>query len=522
MRLDGHIDLCEAGRISGWARDADVPGAMLALEVFIGPESVGRCVANRARPDLRAAGKGDCGFDFIPPAPLAPGARDRVVLRADGSTLVLVNNYGGPQPDPFALPAPAAGTRFRRAVLHIGTEKTGSTSLQRFLAVNRPRLMDAGVYVPHMLAPAPDLANHSDLVLAAMADWRLDDGLRVARGIADMAALEALRVDLAVGFADEMAAVPAHCTTLFISSEHCHSRLLLLHEVAAVRCMLASYCAEIEIWVYLRPQHALAASQYAMHLLAGVPDAEMLPRLPYPDCYTRPRITSAEYFDYAHLLSRWAAIFGRAQMRPVLVEAGGQAGFNVIDDALERLDLAGCDFVPVGREATNVSAQAQLFLMRLNRAMAEQAPEDSVWAAQWVAERLRRSAPGQGVQASRAEILAFMAQFAASNSRVWAEWFPERAALFEAPPVDAVAGCCGRSGSDGRPARDPAGHEPPVSPAMFVQLSAKPLHAVPDLSLFVARCGLRRSADRRIKILLSLPGRECLALAGERSRIGQI
>jgi hypothetical protein len=231
-----------------------------------------------------------------------------------------------------------------------------------------------------------------------------------------------------------MARIPAHCTTLLLSSEHCHSRLQLLHEVAAVRRFLAGYCAEVEIWVYLRPQHLLAASQYGMHLLAGVGDAEMLPPLPYPDGYPFARITNAEYFDYAHLLSRWAAIFGRAQLRPMLMEPGSRAGGDVVEDMLLRLGIGMSGMTPVTREATNVSARAQRFLVAFNRAMARRAPSQAVWAAQWVAARLRQCEPGSGVSPPPTAAVAFMEQFAVGNEQVRREWFPERKSLFRADP----------------------------------------------------------------------------------------
>jgi len=48
-------------------------------------------------------------------------------------------------------------------ILHIGTEKTGSTSIQRYLAKNRVRLREAGVLFPL----APGLDNQRALTAAA-------------------------------------------------------------------------------------------------------------------------------------------------------------------------------------------------------------------------------------------------------------------------------------------------------------------------------------------------------------------
>ncbi len=442
MRLEGNIEGCEAGLVSGWACDADAPGVALRLEVRVGSARIGGCVAGQARADLGAAGKGDCGFVFVPAVPLSAADRDRLNVRVVGGGHVLIDGFGGPQPDPYGgAEVAAAALRFRRAVLLIGTEKTGSTSLQRFLAVNRERLMAAGLFVPVSLAPPnlapPNLApeegvlNHSDLVTACLAEWRDEDGLRLARQVAGAAAVAAFRAEVAARFAEEVARAPGRCDTLFISSEHCHSRLLLLHEVADVRRFLAPYAERIEVWVYLRPQHELAASQYAMHLLGGAGDAEMLPVLPYPEGYRRARITSWEYFDYAHLLARWAAIFGRAQVHPRLFQAGSLRNGDVVDDVLHRLGISGDGLTPVAREVGNVSPRGQRFMVRFLRGMGARAPADAAWAAGWVAERLRASEPGGGVLPTRGAVAAFMEQFAVSNERVRAEWFPERAALFD-------------------------------------------------------------------------------------------
>jgi hypothetical protein len=427
MRLDGNLDTCTPGHVSGWARDADRPGLPLALEVWSGRTRLGDCVADTARADLTRHGIGPHGFAFTPAQLLAAAELDGLHLRAEGCGEALFDAYGGAQPNPFLLPPPPrpASARFRRCVLHLGTEKTGTTSLQRFLALNRERLLAQGVLVPVSLVP-PDEAgglNHSDLVALALADWRLDDSLRRARGIADAAALARFRAGSTAALAAEFATAPAGCTTLLLSSEHCHSRMLLLHEFAALQGFLAPWVERFELIVYLRPQHELALSQAAMRLLDGEAEVPLLPGVAAEE--------NPAYFDYARLLARWAAIFGRGALRPVPYTPADLAGGDVIDDFAARagLDIAG--FARPGRLAGNLAPRAHKFLRAFLAATAERGGVEAAWSRDFVTANLRASEPGRGMSPARAAAEAFAARFDAGNARVCAEWFPGRPRLFD-------------------------------------------------------------------------------------------
>lgn len=432
MRLEGHIDVVRPDLIAGWARDVDAPGRPLSLVAYTGQALLGTCLADARREDLALAGIGDHGFSFRPPHPLTPAERDRLHFRAESCPDALFEAYGGVQPNPFlAPPAPRPSQpRFRRCILHIGTEKTGSTSIQRFLAENREALADRGLYVPLTLVPADAAGalNHSDLAVLAMADWRLDDALRRRRDITDAAGLARFRANAAAAFAAEIATAPAQCDTLLLSSEHCHSRVLLMHEVAALRGFLQPWAEATGILVFLRPQHELAISHHAMQLVAGVPDAEPFPPLPYPDDYAGARTTDLAYFDYARLLSRWAAFFGRDAVRPLPYPAGG----DVIDVFCEALGLSPDGLTRPPRLASSISPRAHRFLRQALPVVQAKGGEAAAWIAGFLTENLRRAEPGGGAPPSRAAAAAFLARFAEGNERVRAEWFPDRPALFPA------------------------------------------------------------------------------------------
>jgi hypothetical protein len=429
MRLEGNIDALRPDLVTGWARDAEAPERVLRLEAFAGRERLGACLAGEARADLDAACIGPRAFAFVPPRPLTPAERDTFHLRAEGTAAALFDDYGGPQPNPFLAPPPPrpAQARFARCVLHIGTEKTGTTSLQRFLGLNRERLMAAGFFVPMSLAPeaAAGVLNHSDLAAMAMADWRGEDDLRRQRAATGASGLARLRAVSAAALAAEIATVPAACTTLLLSSEHCHSRLQFRHEIAALRGFLAPWARRFEVLVYLRPQHELALSQYAMHLLAGAPPASMLPA----DGADWP--AGPAYFDHARLLARWSAAFGREAMRVGRFVPDGIAGGDVIEDVCGRLGIEAGSWPRPERMAGNVSARAHRFLAAFGARMAGLDRREAGWLSDFVTANLRLSEPGGGIAPPRRQAEAFAARFEAGNERVRAEWFPERERLFD-------------------------------------------------------------------------------------------
>ncbi|CAN2536338.1 hypothetical+protein [Methylocapsa aurea] len=63
---EGYIDEYLRGQLRGWVRDRSLPESPVAIHVFLGKRFIGRHMANRYRPDLAAAGKGDghAGFEI--------------------------------------------------------------------------------------------------------------------------------------------------------------------------------------------------------------------------------------------------------------------------------------------------------------------------------------------------------------------------------------------------------------------------------------------------------------------------
>lgn len=305
----------------------------------------------------------------------------------------------------------------RRAIVHIGTAKTGSTSIQKLLASNRDRLRQAGFLVP--LSPGD--RNH--FRLAIYAGRERGDRMARATGEAGDAAYVADR--FAQEFVAEMQAMPAAVHTVLFSNEHCYRKLdtpLALHRL---RDLLTPWFSEIRILVYLRRQDEMATSLYSTRLRSGddqlnvLPDLERLPR-------------HAEKLDWHAMLERWASVFGRDAVHPRRFARDGFVEGDLLSDYVAAVGIDGIAALerPMMQNSAIV-APAQEFLRRVNTALDDGGDEQDEKAPPFVRGFVDQHFAGRGRRPSRAQAAAFMTHFAASNEKLRAAWFAERPHVFD-------------------------------------------------------------------------------------------
>lgn len=300
----------------------------------------------------------------------------------------------------------------RRAILHIGVEKTGTTTLQMFLQRNRARLLEKGFVYPRFCGEY----NHTGLAAFAMNDDR-EDPLRLEfapRGAADVAEMrhrmaEAARLELAGG------------RNAIFCNEHCHSRLTRPEEVQRLKALLEPYFDRIDVCIYLRRQDRLVVSLYATYVRSGGDRASILP----------PTDSSDMFLNYEKSLGLWSSVFSDNNVHPIIFDHSELMGGSIIDDFVLRWGLgAQEDFERTPNENEPISTSALEFLRRLNPRLAPVVgPVERVRGP--LAVRLGRLAPGAPPKPARAEAEAFLAMFAASNEAVRRHYFPKRASLFE-------------------------------------------------------------------------------------------
>jgi hypothetical protein len=179
-----------------------------------------------------------------------------------------------------------------KCIVHIGTEKTGTTTIQSFLHLNRKRLRDEqGV----AYLGKPKVRNHHHLAQMC----REDGVITREMGYADVSEVVAKRESMAAAMKREVDELPAHVHTVILSSEYFQSRLSRRENVQNLQEILAPIFEDIQILCYLRRQDEVAVSRYSTKLRAGFAN---------PDILTLG--AQRAFYNYLSLVKRWARVFG--------------------------------------------------------------------------------------------------------------------------------------------------------------------------------------------------------------------
>ncbi|MBV1799428.1 hypothetical protein [Siccirubricoccus sp. G192] len=310
--------------------------------------------------------------------------------------------------------------RKRRAIIHIGTAKTGSTSIQRMLAANRAVLLHHGFAYP----ASPGEKNHFRLAIYAGSSAQVDKMARVTGEAGDAAwVAERLEADLAA----EMAALPESVHTVIFSNEHCYRKVDTPAAARRLKALLAPHFDRFTVIAYLRRQDELAVSLYSTRMRSGSSDTDLLPPL-------EGRRRNAQRFDWALMLDRWAEAFGPEAVAPRRFLREAFPGGDLLRDFQAACGMDG--LLDIAGEAVrnpSLNAAAQEFLRRLNAATrGGEAEEGDEKVPEFIRHVVDSRFGGPGRRPSRAEAEAFCAAFRDSNERLRATWFPALDQVFPA------------------------------------------------------------------------------------------
>jgi hypothetical protein len=238
-----------------------------------------------------------------------------------------------------------------RVILHIGTEKTGTSTIQRFLNLNRAALHELGILVPVSCFFPRYSANHYELPVFAQRD-DTEDNLRTSLDIKSLAQFrENLLHNLPRTCHD------SGCNTVVFSSEHCSSRLLFDEEIERLKEILLKI-GTIEIIIYLRRQDQLWVSRYSNQIKNNSTKP-----ITYPGRRARDTL-----LNYKAICVRWAKTFGHNNMRVRIFDRRAFIGSNLISDFVcsSKLSIDLPSLVIPAPQNIGLDPRLLEFLRRLN------------------------------------------------------------------------------------------------------------------------------------------------------------
>lgn len=241
----------------------------------------------------------------------------------------------------------------KKLILHIGTEKTGTTSIQEFLSENKPELERQGIFIPK--SPCGSAPNHRKLATACFNDGNTDDSF-VDFKIKDFGKWQA---ETFSEIKNEL--ILSSIGTHILSSEHFSSRLTDTAEISRLHDFLKNIYSEIKIVIYFRRQDEYAVSLYSTYLKSGGVSNKILPMN-----------ASSERYDYYSICKKWEGVFGLNNIIVRIFDRSVLKKGNVVSDFCSVSGIDESSTKEVARESNpSITPLAQEVLRGFNELMQE-------------------------------------------------------------------------------------------------------------------------------------------------------
>lgn len=305
-----------------------------------------------------------------------------------------------------------------RIFLHIGVEKTGTSSIQRFFRLNREALKKRSV----LYSSAAGKENHMALAAAAQDEHKRDD-LRIIYELDSPLKIREFRMRLSRELAAE--AANSAYSTLVLSGEHCSSRLTTPQEVETLVRVLQPIGEDITAVVYLRRQDEFFCSSYSTDVKSGHTG---LMRMPGPEL-------RENRYNYEALLDRWSAVVGREKIVCKIYEADKFPGGDVVADFAQTVGLSSLGLYQQPKRINeSLDIGALEFLRLFNTVVPRFKDQKPNPLRGKIVQILQRVSDGPRPTLPSAELAEFMGHFRDSNARVAEKYFgrvePEGDPLF--------------------------------------------------------------------------------------------
>lgn len=211
--------------------------------------------------------------------------------------------------------------------IHIGTIKTGTTSLQHFFHINRTILTEKfNIYYPK----AAGIKNHTKLPLYAY--YENIKELRTRHQIFTKEDIDKFRVDFKPQLLKELKTQIEKGKNILFSCEHLSSRAMKPYEINNLKDLFLELETNFKIIVYLRRQDQMMLSTYSTWVKSG------------GHWQLNPNAYKNRRYDHLSMLNLWSTCFGKE---------------NIIVRAFDKTRMLNedllCDFLSIFKIASTES-----------------------------------------------------------------------------------------------------------------------------------------------------------------------
>jgi hypothetical protein len=302
----------------------------------------------------------------------------------------------------------------KQTILHIGLEKTGTTSIQFLFRQNREELLKSSILVSN----GSTSGNSFRLAVASYSKFRAD-GLTRQLSIGSEAELQKFRQATIEALAAEIKSTAPE--KVILSSEHFQSRLLGTDDIALLKSLLEEAgCKNFRVLVYLRDPLKIAMSHHGMAIKKGVHVTQ--------EFYRPEHRRISHIIDHKKTLSNWAAVFGESNL-DVRLYPEGQSGDVLIADFLGAVGVGPNQLDLSKQELRNVNLNA-LALEVLNRVNAKSDRVRLLSEDRWLFNRLEQEFAGRGLSPTAEVIELFAEHYSADHRQISKRWFDSQTPLF--------------------------------------------------------------------------------------------
>ena len=291
----------------------------------------------------------------------------------------------------------------KKLILHIGTEKTGTTSIQHFLADNKIALEEQGIFIPQ--TPSGRSPNHRKLATACLTENQRDDSFDEF----NIKNFPSWRDNAFIEISNEL--LLSNLETHVLSSEHFSSRLVGVEAIKRLYVFLKKIYSEIKVVIYFRRQDEYAVSLYSTYLKSGGDSKAILPKVPLN-----------ERFDYFSMCKKWEGVFGVGSLEVRVFDRSVLNEGNVISDFCQVLGINELHTKEAARETNPSLSPLAQEVLRVHNLLANAKDEES--KLRWdLISYLELNYGGRPRLPKKSFLVEWYSQYEESNTALFESYF---------------------------------------------------------------------------------------------------